>query len=184
MLGSTVPLIKCIGRLPESIGSKVWCTKSCPVAESFLSGCWVSAWFGLFACLHVLQPSCDIDMLTCCCVLACSVWHHVNEVFAPDRLKLRSSVGVVLSSLPVLMSPSVTMSHHQVSVALSIEDFCMELLCTCGNHMQARVPATPCDCFLLLGSGISQVLQSWHTCFKLTLYGNLRSATVQRSPDN
>ena len=92
----------------------------------------------LVCILHVLQPSFASDMLTCCCVLACSVWHHVNEAFAPDQLKLRSSVGIILSSLPLSMSPSIIMFD-----ALSIEVFCMELLYTCGNHMQAQVPATP-----------------------------------------
>jgi len=31
-------------------------------------------------------PSFDSDMLTCCYVLPCSVWHHVYEAFAPDQL--------------------------------------------------------------------------------------------------
>lgn len=58
------------------------------------------------------------------------------------------------------------------------EVFCMELMYTCGNHMQAQVPTTPCDCLLHLGSGISQVSQSWHTCFKLTLWQSTLSQST------
>lgn len=81
-------------------------------------------------------------MLTCWYVLACSVWHHINEAFAPDQLKLHSSAGIILSLqccagiilslLPLPMSRTVIATVIDVivmPVAFSTEVFCAQLLC-------------------------------------------------------
>ena len=102
--------------------------------------------------------------------IACSAWHHVKKAFAASHFKLHFSPGIILSLLLLCMS-----SWISCFFALR-NDTCHDECC--GNDVQAQIPATACDCRVHPRSWCSPVSQSWHMCFKLTLWPPMLSQST------
>ena len=119
--------------------------------------------------LHQTNSSC-IPLLASCC--------HCFR-YRSLLLSLQSCAGIILSLLPLPMSHIVIATVIDViimSVAFSTEVFCAELLCQshAGSSTCYTLRLPPASEVLVF----TCVLQSWHTCFKLTLWQHTLSQST------